>query len=210
MDWIDKVSLFLRGILMLVGIRPVSANSWGSLTSISNFSGWLGRSSTSSIWAIWTSGGVSGGGHPDENRRDIMGTGATAVEEVNEWMKTGGFKVSHCKCIPSCCIKSPLSTCKTTLLIRNSCLGSLTGLAQGKSLFICDLRENGPWQHVHPMPLGQLIHYPHTTPDFVHDNNLIRDKNWKNSDDYLSKTKVEGEMFSFRFKVGEIFRWKNR
>lgn len=38
----------LRGILMLVGIWPVSFNSSGSRTSIRTFSGWLGRSLTSS------------------------------------------------------------------------------------------------------------------------------------------------------------------
>lgn len=41
-------TLILHGILVAVGIIPVSCNSCGSLTSINVFSGWLGRSLTSS------------------------------------------------------------------------------------------------------------------------------------------------------------------
>lgn len=43
---------YLRGMLILVGIRPVSSNSFGSRTSISNTSGLFGRSLTSSYVAI--------------------------------------------------------------------------------------------------------------------------------------------------------------
>lgn len=42
-----------HGILILVGICPYSINSLGSRTSTRSFSGWFGKSFTSSYEAIW-------------------------------------------------------------------------------------------------------------------------------------------------------------
>lgn len=51
---ITVCSKFLHGMLMAVGIMPVSFSSSGSRTSISVFSGWLGKSLTSSYVTIGT------------------------------------------------------------------------------------------------------------------------------------------------------------
>ena len=47
-DLLNEEEKNLRGMLMEVGIIPVSINSFGSRTSIKSFSLWLGRSLTSS------------------------------------------------------------------------------------------------------------------------------------------------------------------